>query len=119
VAAWPSSLPDPLLAGYQLVPVDPAIRTDMEFGAQRVRRRSAARNDRISLAWQLTDAQMAIFRAWYETDAQAAGGAAWFYVTLAVGDGGAMQKEARFDGAWQATRQGGRTWWVTAQVEVR
>lgn len=119
MAAWPSTLPAPLLAGYTLDPVAPSIRTDMEFGAARARRRTAARNDIVNLAWQMSDAQMAIFRAWFEDDAQAAGGAAWFTITLPIGDSGATAQEARFVGVYQALRVGGLRWTVSASIEVR
>ena len=63
----PTSLPRPLMAGYQLTPANNVIRTDMEVGTARARRRSAARNDRISLKWRLTDPEMRIFRARYNS----------------------------------------------------
>lgn len=119
MATWPTTLPAPNLSGYQLSPVDQVMRTEMEFGAARARRRSYARNDRITVGWVLTDAQMDIFRTWFENDAEAAGGAAWFSISLRIGDTGATTQEARFLGPFSASLQKASLWSVTAQLEVR
>ena len=65
MSSWPSILPRPLAAGYGINPADQSLRTDMEAGAARVRRRSRARLDMIDIAWKFTDAQMAVFREWF------------------------------------------------------
>lgn len=118
--AFPSSLPAPLLEGYQIAPQDQTARTEMEFGAARVRRRTRARDDRLSVAWRLTDSQMATFRAWFEDDVSgAAGGAAWFDLDIQVGDGGTQNKEVRFVGPFSASALGRALWGVTATLEVR
>ena len=115
--AWPSTLPAPSIAGYALNPVDPVIRTEMEAGAPRARRRTTARNDRINVSWKFTDAEMATFRAWF--DGEGAGGSAWFYLTLAIGDTGTESVETRFAGIWQAGLLPGMNWQVSATLEVR
>lgn len=66
MSSWPSILPRPLAAGYGISPADQALRTDMEAGAARVRRRSRARLDMIDVSWKFTDAQMAVFREWFD-----------------------------------------------------
>lgn len=91
----------------------------MEGGAARSRRVTKARNDKVSLSWTFTDAQMAIFRAWYDNDAEAAGGSAWFSVSLAIGDTGLTAEEARFIDDYKMDALEGLNWRVTAQVEVR
>lgn len=113
---WPATLPRPRLAGYQIAPGDQTVRTDMEVGAARVRRRSTARDDRITLEWLFTDAQLAEFRAWFDTEA--AGGAAWF-TGLAVFLGDASATETRFAQSWTAEAVGGGRWRVAAQIEAR
>lgn len=120
MAAWPSTLPQPLAPGYGINPVDPALRTDMDVGAARVRRRTAARNDRVSVNWLFTDAQLTIFRAWFDDAATgAAGGAAWFTVSLAIGTGGVVPVAARFVGVYRVSHHGALIWSVTAELEVR
>lgn len=62
---WPDTLPGIIRPGYQLQPVDPALRTDMEVGARRLRRLTRARRDMVAVAWLFDDDQMAAFRAWF------------------------------------------------------
>lgn len=103
-----------------MAPVDACARTDMEAGAARVRRRTRARNDRVTVVWGFTDAQMAVFRAWFDDETTGiAGGAAWFTVTLDIGTGSVVSVEARFSGIWQATKPARLHWDVTATLEVR
>lgn len=119
MAAWPSTLPLPLpqSPGYSISPVDQTVRTDMESGAARQRRRTSARNDKLDVSWRLTDAQNGIFRAWFDTDAM--GGAAWFTTSLMLGNGGFETVEARFVGGTKMDVQDGTEWLVTAKLEVR
>jgi len=119
MATWPSTLPAPLRTGYQIAPTDQSVRTDMEFGAARSRRRSFARLDRVSVTWNLSEAQMDIFRTWFENDTEAAGGSAWFSISLRIGNTGATTQEARFVGPFQCQQQGVNLWVVSAQLEVR
>lgn len=119
MATYPSTLPKPITRGFQLQANDMTLRTDMEVGAARVRRRTAARNDILSVSLLFTDAQMAAFRTWFEDPDEADGGASWFNVRLPTGDGGVSDIEARFVGAYQATCSGGLVWQVSGQWEVR
>lgn len=117
--AWPSTLPSPLVSGYGLNPVDPVIRTDMEVGTSRARRRSAARQDRIAVSWRFTNAQMAAFRTWFDDPANAAGGANWFTMDVAIGTGGLVNMNCRFVGVWKANALAGLMYEVSATLEVR
>ena len=119
MATWPVTLPSPEKSGYQIAPVDQTIRTEMETGAPRVRRRSAARNDVVNVVWKMSDAQMAIFRTWFDSAADAAGGASWFNIDLAVGATGIDTVEARFSGPWTADALPGLNWHVSAKLEIR
>jgi hypothetical protein len=87
MATWPSTLPAPAYDGYALSPVDPGIRTDMESGAARTRTRTKNRNDKINVAWEFSDAQMAIFRTWFDNPAECAYGSAWFSTLLSAPPG--------------------------------
>lgn len=120
MSTWPSTLPAPTVDGYSIEPFDQTIRTDMESGAARTRRRTRARMDMINVAWKFTDTQMSTFRAWFENDSTgAAGGAGWFTVSLNVGDGGITSKEARFNGVFKPNLLSKSVWNVTATLEVR
>ena len=117
MAAWPSTLPVPLASGYGIAPMDPTLRTDMEAGMPRVRRRTSARNDRITLSWIMSDAQAAIYRSWFDVDI--AGGASWFTVDLALATGGLVPSEARFTKPPALAHLGRLKWQVSGEVEVR
>lgn len=117
MASWPTTLPRPLTAGYAISPVDTLVRTDMEVGTPRVRRRSASRIDHLTVAWIFSEVQMAVFRIWFDGDC--ANGASWFSVELNTGDHGLRTVEARFVGAWQSELQTGPFWRVSAKLEVR
>lgn len=120
MATWPTTLPNPSAAGYSLSPVDQVVRTEMEGGNIRVRRRSAARNDRVAVTWFFTSSQMAAFRSWFDDSAEADGGSAWFTVTLDTGDGSMVSATARFSGVWSAKMvEAGRYWEVSASLEIR
>lgn len=114
--AWPSTLPMPLLDGYLTSPGAEAVRTDMESGEARVRRRSVAAPDSLKLAWILDAAQMQIFRAYW--DVELAAGAAWCDMTIDVGDG-VEQKSVRIIGQYQAARISPGHWKVSCEAEVR
>lgn len=123
MALWPATLPVPQESGYSLAAADQTVRSDMEVGLARVRRRTSARNDQLSVVWMMTDAQMTTFRAWFDgtgTD-DAQGGTAWFNgLSLATGDGGLTQPDCRFIGPFSATLLAGNLIWsVTAKLEVR
>jgi len=120
MASWPGTLPNPLASGYSLAPMDQTIRTDMEVGSARVRRRSAQRVDTVSLSWRLTDAQLATYRAWFEDSSTGiSGGASWFTISLPVGDTGYDSKTVRFIGTPSVDALPGLNWQLSGQVEVR
>lgn len=119
MATFPTSLPAALRSGYGLTQQSQTIRTDMETGSPRVRRRSAVRIDHIDVGWVFTDTQMDTFRTWFDSSADCAGGAAWFTLTLKSGDGSSVSAEARFMKDWQAQLTAAAIWNVTAQLEVR
>ncbi len=120
MATWPASLPLPTVARYSLEPLDQTIRTDMEVGAARVRRRTVAPLDMIDVRWVFTLSQMAEFRTWHKDGSTgAAGGAAWFTIGLQTGDGGVASREARFVNAFRASLVSATVWEVTTKLEVR
>lgn len=119
MATWPATLPAPLLDGYGVNPAEQVVRSDMESGAPRARRRSTARNDHVPVNWRMTDAQFAIFRAWFDDDAEAAGGAAWFSISLPIGNGGFSTVEARFAAIYKSSALPGLNWQVNATLQVR
>lgn len=119
MATWPATLPAPSISGYGVDPVDQTVRTGMEVGTQRVRRRSFAQVDTVPVQWTMSDAQMAIFRAWFDDSSEADGGAGWFSVSLLLGNGGFQTVEAKFLGPYKAVYVPHMHWAVTGKIEVR
>lgn len=114
--AWPSTLPRPLLEGYSTSPGNEIVRTDMESGEARTRRRSVSAPDSIKLSWLLDATQMSQFRAYW--DAELAGGAAWCDMSIDVGNG-IEQKAVRVIGQYTALRVSAAYWKVSCEAEVR
>lgn len=120
MAEWPSTLPAPSAGGYAVNPVDPVIRTEMEGGNVRTRRRTTARLDKVQATWKFTDAEMDTFRAWFDLSTGANGGADWFTISLPTGDGGFSSVSARFGGVFSAKMLSAHLRWeVSAVLEVR
>ena len=125
--SWPSAvLPRPSFEGYSLEPVDSVLRTEMESGPARQRRRYSNAPTRIPVRWRFTASQMAVFEGWFNHKAEA--GAAWFEIDLLGGDG-LTSHEARFFGNGNAPYKAiphpggkgdaGLYWMVTSTLEVR
>lgn len=106
MAAWPGTLPAPIVNGWGLEPADHLARSSMESGADRVRRTSTARADKVGVQWVMTRVQFAAFRSWFESSTGANYGADWFTIGLQAGQdaGGACTttETARFAGNWSA-----------------
>lgn len=119
MATWPATLPNPLLSGHELETTDSTARTDMEGGPARVRRRSTAAPDHITLRFQFDEAQMAIFRDFWENDFL--NGAAWCDVPLKDGraPGPALHACRPLAGKFKASPISQTYWLVEFQVEVR
>lgn len=68
-AAWPGTLPqDVLVAGYAEQPPDLALRTQMDIGPAKLRRRQTAAPRPLKVTVGLTRAQVATLDAFYLTD---------------------------------------------------
>ena len=119
MANWPTSLGNPQFSGYELETVDQTVRTDMDGGAARVRRRSTATPDHTSLRFIFDQAQMATFRDFWESDFMY--GAAWVNMPVKTGRvSGLSVKECRpLKGTFKAVLVSDKLWSVDFQVEVR
>jgi len=119
MATWPTTLPVPMLEGYELESGDPTARSDMESGPARVRRRFTAAPDEISLSVLLTEEQMNTFRDFWKNDWYQ--GAAWVF--FPVRDGwtpGIVSKECRpTKGKFKAALIKPNVWRVQIPIEVR
>ncbi|MDD9876530.1 MAG: hypothetical protein OXR84_03715 [Magnetovibrio sp.] len=114
--SWPTTLPLPTIEGYGVHPGEAILRTEMEAGPARQRRRFTQVPSRISVRWVLRRDQFALFEAWYRWHAREGG--AWFEIDL-LGGIGLSAHEARFTRQFEAALQPGNRWRVTSELEIR
>lgn len=113
---WPTMLPLPTVEGYGIHPGDAILRTEMEAGPARQRRRFTHVPSRVSVRWVMKRDQFALFEAWYRWHAQE--GASWFQVDL-LGGLGLVTQDARFTRQFQANLLNGVLWDVRSELEIR
>ena len=113
---WPDRLPLPTIEGYGIQPGEAILRTEMEAGPARQRRRFTDVPSRITVRWVMRAEQFLLFEAWYRW--AAAEGGAWFEIDL-LGGLGLLPQEARFTRQFEARPHRGRLWEVTSELEVR
>jgi hypothetical protein len=113
---FPTTLPKPSMRQYSLTPVNNLLRTEMESGPARTRRRYISVPIDVRVVWHLTLAELAAFQAFYRDAIY--DGAGWFLMPVVMGDGEA-QRKARFKEPYQAdTVANEHCWRVTATLEV-
>ena len=116
MATWPLPTVKPT-GTFNYAPIDQTIRTDMEVGATRVRRRTKARNDELTTSWLMTDDQVSTFRDWFDNDID--GGASWFTTSLPIGSTTYTSVSARFKGPFTFDHVGGTYWKINGTLEIR
>jgi hypothetical protein len=119
MATWPLPTVKPS-SGFNLAPIDQTIRTDMEVGFARVRRRTTARNDLMQTSWLMEQTQVAIFRDWFENSSTGInGGATWFTISIPRGSTIETQVTARFKGPYTIDHVGGTFWKINGTLEIQ
>ncbi len=113
---WPTTLPLPSVEGYGLTPQEAVLRTDMESGPARQRRRFRQTPTRITVRWLFSEFEFALFEAWYKY--HAGEGGQWFEITL-LGGLGLLPHEARFTRQVGAQLRSARRWDVKGELEIR
>ena len=113
---WPPTLPLPTIEGYGVHPGEAVLRTEMEAGPARQRRRYTQVPSRISVRWMFRNDQMALFEAWYRWHAKEGG--EWFEIDL-LGGLGLAAHEARFTRQFTARLRPGNRWEVLTELEIR
>lgn len=116
MAIWPTDLPKPLLSDYAVDPEQAFIRTQMESGPARQRKRFTQVPHRVNVSWRFTHAQMATFRTFFGTTINL--GTDWFTCNLDAGSGLA-DYDTRFTIAPKYAAVSGMNWEVTAVLELR
>lgn len=116
MATWP--LPNIKPSGiFTLTPIDQTVRTEMDVGTPRVRRRTTARNDTFTTSWVMQDAEVEAFRSWHDTSI--AGGASWFTIDLPLGSTIPVSATARFKTPFTIDHIGGTFWKISGTLEIR
>ncbi len=113
---WPVNLPLPIVDGYGVHPGEAILRTEMEAGPARQRRRYTQVPSRISVRWTFRRDQFALFEAWYRW--QAKEGGELFEIEL-LGGLDLVIHEARFTRPFDARIHGRVLWLVTSELEIR
>lgn len=113
---WPlSSLPYPSTDYSGSVDAG-VLRTKMDSGKARQRRKTVSELATISVKWEFSDDEMSIFRAWHAEKLNL--GVDWFNIDLPFG-GGLETQQARFvQGNFSPTYTAHLYWEVTASLEV-
>ena len=113
---WPTTLPLPTVQGYGIRPGEAILRTEMEAGPARQRKRFTSVPSRIAVRWLMKREQFALFEAWYRWHAQEGG--EWFEIPL-LGGVGLVDHEARFTRQFEAKLVGGVLWEIASELEIR
>ncbi|MBI5121345.1 MAG: hypothetical protein HZA67_10090 [Rhodospirillales bacterium] len=114
--SWPTTLPLPTVQGYGIRPGEAILRTEMEAGPARQRKRFTNVPTRIAVRWLMKREQFALFEAWYRW--QAKEGGEWFEIPL-LGGLGLVTHEARFTRQFDAKLMGGVLWEISSELEIR
>lgn len=121
ITEYPNALPTPLREGYGLRHVSPLMRTQMDSGRARQRRRFTSVPSEVPVSWICNAKQAQFFEAWFRygiTD-----GADWFLCPLKtpLDEGAAVKEyEARFTDIYRGPELVGIDHWrFTAELEIR
>lgn len=115
---WPSTLPNPTMTDYSIKFGKAVIRTEMESGPARQRRRYTQVPSMINVRFDFTLEQFGIFEKFWEQDLLH--GERWFEIKLVNGVG-EKTYTARFDAnepPEAVSVAKGRGWVVKARLEV-
>lgn len=113
---FPTTLPNVDMNKYSFKPMDKNIRTEMDTGLARVRRRYVGTPTEVKVGWTFTMSELGIFEKFFEEDLF--GGAAWFYINLVNGVG-ETQYLARFKEPYGVSTEKREFYWnVEGVLEV-
>lgn len=114
--SFPTTLPGVLIGQHSFAPIDTTIRTEMDAGLARTRRRFLGTPTEYDVKWKFTRAQLGTFEKFYANDI--ANGASWFNIKL-VNGAGETTCLARFKGTYSVSSETREFMWlVSAKLEV-
>lgn len=113
---WPVSLPEVRPGGYQETPQNQVLRSEMETGPAKTRRRFTAGTRTIPVQYQLTDAELAVFEAFFD-DEIAAGALSFSWPHPRTGQ---TVTAKILPPGYQIDPVGGGLWWLLSlTIEVQ
>lgn len=112
---YPDLLPPFLIDSYGYDEDNDLIRTDMEAGPARVRKRATQTPTVFSVSSKMTYTQLKIFESWIRYKIN--GGVEWFTVKLDTGSG-LVEHMGRYVGKCSVRHGGALTWVVSGKIEV-
>jgi hypothetical protein len=114
--SFPTTLPNVKMSSYSFAPVNSNIRTEMDSGMAKVRRRFLAAPTDFNVTWELSMAELGIFEKFYQNDVLS--GSVWFNISLVNGVGQTVYA-ARFKEPYKvSTTNREYLWAVTATLET-
>lgn len=114
---YPVQLPLPLRNGYGLNHVSPLMRTEMQSGRARQRRKYTSVPTIASVTWTLSQPQAQVFEAWFRHDLS--DGAEWFNARIRT-PLGLQDYECRFADMYSGPNFAGiALWQFSAELEIR
>lgn len=114
---YPAGLPAPLRSGYGVNHISPLIRTELETGRARQRRRYTSVPSLASVSWLMSQAQAQLFEAWFKWTLS--DGAEWFNARLRT-PLGLQDYECRFAEMYSGPDLVGvDRWRFSADLEIR
>ncbi|MEQ4618319.1 MAG: hypothetical protein ABN482_09755 [Corticimicrobacter sp.] len=115
IPTWPLGLPYPLQDGFQRQPKAPFVRTEMDGGMARTRRRFRVFPITVSISFFLNRDEYDVFIGFCRDTIH--GYSDWFMVTI-DGPGGVGQKRARWLEPPGETKVGEGHWRISGQIET-
>lgn len=114
---WPTNFPAPS-ADFSTDTEASSVRTRMESGRYRQRRRYTQDLVLVDIAWDLTDTEYGIFQAFVQHTLEQ--GTQWFDISIPVSGQGMQTHTVRFlEGKYKASYVPVSHWKVSARVEVQ
>jgi hypothetical protein len=115
--AFPATLPKPTQA-LSLRQRANSIRTKMDAGNVRQRRRFTTEILQVEIRWEFTDAEMSLFISWHKQKINL--GTDWFTLSLPLGTTGFQTHTVRFqDGDFNQDYVPVSNWEVSATLDVQ
>lgn len=114
---WPSALPAANRDDYGFTPVSPMVRTEMQSGRARQRRRFTSVPTFVQVSWIMTAVQARYFESWFE--GVLVSGSEWFDMPL-TSPVGTVNETVRFVDIYSGPALVALDHWkFTAKIEVR